>query len=324
MQILTSEIVEAFDGRPSGNENLEEERGFSSKPTCIVPCRFGNKASAANRLVGPNSPNGRNFPPPDTRVVPGSSHKLTRTLSQARDARVPADSTAEFAEFIKSTGPSGDNGPAPLRVSTGQISPTKQSVESPRSTTTIARQRYQPREAIVDKRADNSELIDFIRQGPPSGPSNHRISRQAAPFRNAADSEQMYGAVGGRTLDGTIPEVRNSQASTSVTETSMPSMQSSVNSSSALLKNKPTSNSKMFDEDDMMPKRKTRRVRDPYALDFSDEEEEEEDDFIVTPKPPKRRKSPLPNFSEIINHHLSLLRQRLYRNSQRRSLARQL
>jgi hypothetical protein len=69
-------------------------------------------------------------------------------------------------------------------------------------------------------------------------------------------------------------------------------MHSSVNSTSALIKNKPSPmpSGMGFDEEDMMPKRKTRRVRDPYAIDISDEEMDDED-FVPAPKPPAKEES---------------------------------
>lgn len=216
--------------------------------------------------------------------------------SQARDARVPAESTAEFAQFIKSTGPQGETRPTSLRTNLPPGSPAKGSVDSPRGSVPIAnRIRYQPRDAVVDSGGDNSDLIDFIRQGPPGGPATHRIPRHVAPFRNTADSEQMSGAIGGKAMDATIPEIRNSLASTNVTDNSMHSMQSSVNSHTALLKNKVAMpNSQTFNGDDKMPKRKQRRVRDPYAIDFSDEEDD--DDSLMTPKPPPKKEESLAEF----------------------------
>jgi hypothetical protein len=72
----------------------------------------------------------------------------------------------------------------------------------------------------------------------------------------------------------------------------MPSIHSSINSNTALLKNKGQSapTSKMFDDDDMMPKRKTRRVKD-----FSDEDEDDEV-LLATPKPPVKKEESLAEF----------------------------
>jgi hypothetical protein len=106
-----------------------------------------------------------------------------------------------------------------------------------------------------------------------------------------SDQMQMAGATGGKAVDAIIANVRDSQASTNMTENSAPS---SMNSQSALLKaNKPgTVSGNSFDEMDPMPKRKQRRVRDPYAIDFSDED----DDFEVVAKPKPKQEESLIDF----------------------------
>lgn len=159
----------------------------------------------------------------------------------------------------------------------------------------ISRERYQPRDAAVDNRGDSSDLIDFIRQGPPTAASSHRIPRHVAPFRSTMDSDQLNGAVGGMAVDATIPEIRYSQGSTNMTEHSMPSMQSSINSNSALLKKGAPGLNAGFDDDTPMPKRKQRRVRDPYAIDLSDEDDADEG-FAETPRPPARKEESLAEF----------------------------
>lgn len=160
-------------------------------------------------------------------------------------------------------------------------------------TSTQNRQRLQARGAAVDYKDDNSDLIDFIRRGPPNNPTNPRIPRAVAPFRTTMDSDQLNGAVGGRAVDAQLRDAdfRSSQASTNATETSVPpSIQSSINSHSALLaKNKPMSYDTV-DGDMPMPKRKTRRVRDPYAIDLTDEELEDDDE--PAPMVPKKRVQP--------------------------------
>ncbi|KAH7148842.1 hypothetical protein EDB81DRAFT_649854 [Dactylonectria macrodidyma] len=228
-----------------------------------------------------------------------ASLKSARGPVAAREARVPSESTADFADFIKSTGPSGgaQARPAPLRSIPPGTTPSTMNpaAEARRVSSASNRNRYMPREALTETRTGNSDLIDFIRQGPP-GASNNRIPRTVAPFRDTLDSEEMSGAVGGKAVDATIPDIRYSQASTHATDTSMPSIHSSINSHTALLKGKggSTPSSKMFDDEDMMPKRKTRRVKDPYAIDFSDEDDD--DDFITTPKPPVKKEESLAEF----------------------------
>ncbi|KAF7549852.1 hypothetical protein G7Z17_g6111 [Cylindrodendrum hubeiense] len=261
----------------------------SSAATEIKPQHRGTGLSDDKSKVGLQSPS-------------MTLAKPVRGSAAAREARVPSESTADFAEFIKSTGPPGQAQarPAPLRsnppgASPPTTNPTNPPVETRRVSSTSNRNRYMPREAMPEARTGNSDLIDFIRQGPP-GASNNRIPRTVAPFRDTLDSDEMSGAVGGKAVDATIPDIRYSQASTHATDTSMPSIHSSVNSHTALLKNKGGSApaSRMFDDDDMMPKRKTRRVKDPYAIDFSDEDDD--DDFITTPKPPAKKEESLADF----------------------------
>jgi hypothetical protein len=236
--------------------------------------------------------------------TPMSMSTKARSGSLARDARVPRESTQEFADFIRSTGPMGEPSP-PKRVGTGGATATQStngiapavksaSMESRRTGGSSAgRTRLQARDATVTSANESSELIDFIRRGPPNQGNNPRIPRHVAPFRSTMDSDQMQmsGATGGKAVDAIIPNFRDSQASTNFTETSAPS---SMNSQSALLKaNKPTAMpGSGFDDNDMMPKRKQRRVRDPYAIDFSDED----DDLDLAPKPKPKQEESLIDF----------------------------
>ncbi|TVY49748.1 hypothetical protein LOCC1_G000645 [Lachnellula occidentalis] len=212
--------------------------------------------------------------------------RVRSNTPQARDARVDRDSIGDFADFIRSTGPAESYEPSPPRSvlthrgtdgSTRNVSGTSSRIATPstlprRSESTIGRAKLQARNATITKGDSISDLIDFVRSGPQLDNDKHRIPRTVAPFRTTMDSDQMSASIGGRAIDAALPDSRYSQASASV--------DSSVNSQSALLshasKNKalPTQNLNNFDEVDMMPKRKTRRVRDPYAIDFSDDDDE--------------------------------------------------
>lgn len=228
---------------------------------------------------------------------------------QARDPRVPRESIVEFAEFIRATGPAGavatppsanpglKRNPSLLRsansTSTGSASNANVEAGRPSIGGSVSRARLQARDATIDNSNDNSDLIDFIRRGPPNS-SNHRIPRTVAPFRTTMDSDQLTSALGGRAMDASLPDIpdtRASQGSTMATELSAPSIQSSVNSQSALLGRKQgnAQNSTPFDDSDMMPTRKQRRVRDPYAIDLSDEED---DDDMDLDQPRTRRAQP--------------------------------
>ncbi|KAK4201600.1 hypothetical protein QBC40DRAFT_171175 [Triangularia verruculosa] len=244
------------------------------------------------------------------RSTPPIPSKPRGSTPQARDARLPRESMAEFAEFIRSTGPPG-GGAAPVNalagpggsrnpgmVSMASVASSKGSV-----TSNPNRPRLQARDAAVDYKDDNSDLIDFIRRGPPS--HNPRIPKAVAPFRSTMDSDQMSGAVGGRAVDAHLneAEMRGSDSTNSVP----PSIQSSINSQSALLagRNKPLPTShhapapNEMDFDMPMPKRKTRRVRDPYAIDLSDEDEELmmlEEELTPRPKRPAAKEESLIDF----------------------------
>lgn len=151
-----------------------------------------------------------------------------------------------------------------------------------RTDSAAGRSRLQARDAVVPRGDSISDLIDFVRSGPQLEKNGHRIPRTVAPFRTTMDSDQMSGAVGGKAVDATLPSPRYSQ-------TTAASLNSSVNSQSALLNG---SNSKPsiqdhtdFNEQDMIPKRKQRRVRDPYAIDLSEDEDEFDAFTRSKPKP---------------------------------------
>jgi len=220
--------------------------------------------------------------------------RLRPNAPQARDARVDRDSMTDFSEFLRSTGPAnvdpvtrssplvpgqgGTNGTA--RNASGSAPRVSASTTLRRSESSAGRSRLQARDATVG-RDSIGDLISVIREGPADG--DHRISRTVAPFRSTMDSDQMSGAVGGKAVDAVLPDPRFSQTSTNP---------SSINSQSALLNNNsknkplPVQSQNDLDDEDMMPKRKQRRARDMYAIDFSDEEEE--DGFEIVPKPKKK------------------------------------
>ncbi|KAL6859687.1 hypothetical protein J3F83DRAFT_322361 [Trichoderma novae-zelandiae] len=307
---LTPENMRDIDAQ-SPNESPVVTKATRKSEDLMRPSPVSSNASPSNAQTQPSSPkasleNKVKLSGPIPRAPPGAtslSGRMGGSGSHARDARAPGESLSDFADFLKSTSPPGDRSPAALRNAHTPVTSTKSFMESQQSISTMAsrnnnRSRYQPREAAANSRSDNSDLIDFIRQGPPIPGSQNHIPRHVAPFRNPMDSEMMSGAVGGRAVDAVLPDMRHSQAST---DYSMPSIHSSINSSSALLKNQARPKaSKLFgeedDDDDMlmpMPVRKTRRVRDPYAIDFSDEDE---DDFDMGPRPPAKKEESLAEF----------------------------
>jgi len=271
------------------------------------PTSRASGSSSYSPIDGPSTKHGaRVFPTMPTKGRPGP---------QARDARVVRDreSLAELAEFLRSTAPSappkvtpiitsfrvvgGASGPpgtdslSKLPTDPTQPSTTQTALSATATTTTTSaatrRPKFQAREAIVDTK-DNSDLIDFIRRGPPSASGNPRIPKDIAPFRSTMDSELMSNALGGKAVDANLRSLDPRSSNASTNESSLPpSVHSSINSHSALLKKQAGSSyDAMNSTEGSFPKRKTRRVRDPYAIDFSDEEDEDIDSLAQLP--PKR------------------------------------
>lgn len=115
---------------------------------------------------------------------------------QPRDARSTVQSTRDFADFLRSTGPPGQ--PVKPHLASGSGA---QDVES-RTHTPLSQQRpgtqssrrtgprLQARPATASKEDQTSDLIDFIREGPPTAGAR-RIPRTVAPFRNTMDSDEL-------------------------------------------------------------------------------------------------------------------------------------
>ncbi|RYP72503.1 hypothetical protein DL771_004143 [Monosporascus sp. 5C6A] len=315
-ELIHSDQTLQYTLTPESMRSLNSNQANDHSPVAVHKSRKSedakfaefSRSSSFKRSLSLSKPTGLNSHPPTDKFISGkvadqsprpppvSMHTTTRSGRVARDARVPVESTQDFVDFFRWTGPQGEAGP-PKRAPAGSVANARKasaSVTSPHSTSmtsrptgSATRTRLQAREAAVAPSNGSSELIDFIRRGPQDSTSgNPRIPRHVAPFRTTMDSDQMqmYGATGGRAVDAVLPDIRDSLASTNVTETSAPS---SLNSQSALLSkaNKPRAYSgKNFDDEDMVPKRKQRRVRDPYAVDISDEDDDLFEDAMAKPK----------------------------------------
>jgi hypothetical protein len=133
----------------------------------------------------------------------------------------------------------------------------------------------------------NGDLIDFIRQGPPD--ANHgqpRIPRNVAPFRTTVDSDQFETMLGGH---GNVESAYGSAASTLESKDST----QTINSRTGLIpspsvvqpaySNAPqqlTGSLAGGSDTNAEPHitRTRRRIKDPYAIDLSDEEDDDEDE----------------------------------------------
>ncbi|KAK4626496.1 hypothetical protein CLAFUW4_04544 [Fulvia fulva] len=145
-----------------------------------------------------------------------SAHR--RSGLMAREPQVLTESTRDFADFIRSTGPSKEQEVMPIlnnRSTTSLhslLNGSRSSSPGAASARSLNRSTFskdpipplpampskgkgnmQARGATTNADGSTSELIDFIRSGPSSngqGDRQHRISRTVAPFRTTMDSDQ--------------------------------------------------------------------------------------------------------------------------------------
>lgn len=223
--------------------------------------------------------------------------KPKNPLGVPRDARTTGDTVRDLADYARSTGPENEQQlPKPLAgrphtaqaVTDGnQVDKDESDPQSNRPATTASnktanRIKYQARDARGPRTAESSDLIDFIREGPPRTGGEHRIDRRVAPFRTTMDSDDLTYLAPPQDLEG---KTRNSDGSAQESAATVKSLQSSMNSRTPLLDSSNRVGAKavngrhpVIEETEGLPKRTRRRVRDPYAIDFSDEEDEPEEE----------------------------------------------
>ncbi|KAJ5169721.1 uncharacterized protein N7500_002504 [Penicillium coprophilum] len=222
--------------------------------------------------------------PLTTRLTNMSSTSRSSKIGQARDARVaPSDSTRDFADFMRSTGPAS----GPYEFKTSISAEGTRPVRPPSNVSTTSRgnrPKLQARSAET-KGFQTSDLIDFIREGPPMPGGAHRIPRTVAPFRNTIDSDDL------------LMETTTSSSFVSTGNGSTPNKSlTSLGSRTGLLdsnRSKPTVQGSAMDFDEPKPVRKQRRAPDPYAIDDDDDDAllEELLEREANPKPRREEES---------------------------------
>jgi hypothetical protein len=211
------------------------------------------------------------------------------------------ESMRDFADFIRSTGPSpGQEKPVQPFVnmsgngvkstnasnsSLGRKASTRQNgargLDSPSAKPRINMEPRSP----AGLSSGNDDLIDFIRQGPPSASNGEpRIPRNVAPFRTTVDSDQFDQMLGGHN------NIESAYGSTASTLESKQSTQT-INSRTGLIpepkvvqpaySNTPqklSGNMTSASPSEPVITRTRRRVKDPYAIDLSDEDDDDDDE----------------------------------------------
>lgn len=300
--------VSIFASAHKGDENITTDLPLQEPDS---PRWRGNRSSTADlvdflKTTAPPGDEGPQpgRPKPSNRKLPKhqpiieaptglSSAKPNAGL--ARDAKPAGGSTRDFAAFIKSSGPPGDTpkSPAPQSTKSRRLSDatdlskrfTRPGSGVSSSTKGTSGSKLQARSATTPKGEQTSELIDFIREGPPT-PGSHRIPRTVAPFRNTMDSDDMNN----QTSRASTPERSTADKS----QTSRTGLLESTNRTNAQTKTPAPSSvptGKKNEFDDPMPARKQRRVPDPYAIDDDDDEDLEELLGLQEKKPPREEES---------------------------------
>lgn len=238
---------------------------------------------------------------------PALSVPRSKMAGLARDAKPTTDSTRDFADFIKSTGPAVPSpttptSPAPSTsnrshrysdVTDASKKFTRPGSGLSNSTRGTTGSRLQARAAVAPKGEQTSELIDFIREGPPD-PQSHRISRSVAPFRSTMDSDDLKGHnvqdLRSSSPDATGPGKNFGSLGSRAGQpksSRQPAQQKSTTVASA-----PAPAPKTDDFDAApMPARKQRRVPDPYAIDDDDDDEALEELLGLQDKPKREEES---------------------------------
>ncbi|KAL3464066.1 hypothetical protein BJX64DRAFT_286755 [Aspergillus heterothallicus] len=269
----------------------------SSNPKVAVPRRITSDAQPSPRSKAPEVPR----PSPVYAVNVPNRHKAK--AGQARDARPSLESSYDFAQFIKNSGPNSPTTTSPAATiksapdrrfsDATELSKRPSRADSSVSKSSTRGPRLQARPAAVPKGEVTSDLIDFIREGPPTVGAR-RIPRTVAPFRSTMDSDDLNYEQG----QGT-PSITSTQGESIATKS-----QISVGSRTGLLdstngngvragppKVQPGSSSR-FNDEEPRPKRTQRRVPDPYAIDWDDDEFE----VMMEEQKPKREEESLIDF----------------------------
>jgi hypothetical protein len=182
-----------------------------------------------------------------------------RSGLMARDARISGGDIKDFVDFVRSTGPSSEPQVVPLVLPNrnGSLNGSRQGFQS----------NMTPREADVGA-TNNSDLIDFIRNGPsPTSGNANRSSLTGASVRNSKESVGHHIGVSGLGHMSSVsgrPSVNGSGSSGTPLATNDKSLPPHPS------KRAPgyTSNAPR-----PQPTRKQRRVKDPYAIDSDDEDD---------------------------------------------------
>ncbi|KAJ5640653.1 hypothetical protein N7528_000278 [Penicillium herquei] len=257
----TSDLAEFL--KNTGPPGADPRASVSSKTTAPEPGRADSPKHipiSSRMTLSPNSATGQS-----REVRHGNSTESTEATKSSVSAIVPSQ-----------VAPPIDSPRSPK-------SPARSSMSSTASRANPNRPKLQAR-AAETRGSETSDLIDFIRQGPPEYGA-HRIPRTVAPFRNTIDSDDLP-------FDSPQNGSLNSNRGDSAPNKSL----TSIGSRTGLLDSatrpgqvKATASNSRATDEDPRPMRKQRRVRDPYAIDDSDDDDLLEE--MINAKPARQEES---------------------------------
>ncbi|KAL1794503.1 hypothetical protein ACET3X_007924 [Alternaria dauci] len=316
---LTPESVRTTNESPVMKKAEPRKSSASSASVTVYPrTDASDKNFGTANLPNITAPRAKG-PTATSSHKPSPSRKvITRPL--ARDPKIENESMRDFADFIRSTGPSpgqekpiqpfvniSNNNSRPGSHSTSSLgrklsTSNKHSNSANNTTATRTRPSMEPR-SPAGLSTGNGDLIDFIRQGPPD--ANHkqpRIPKNIAPFRTTVDSDTFDTMLGGHGGVESAYESRAAATEANAAESAYGSAASTlesktstatINSRTGLIASPSVvqpaysggpgqlsgSMAAGGGGDAMEGITKTRRrIKDPYAIDLSDEDEDDDDD----------------------------------------------
>lgn len=320
-QPATRESADLY--RNGESAGLESDRTSAGRTTVTLKALNGLQPNSRAIAKRPGSSSSR---PPSSQTEKGQLQtSSTTSIGRSspiipRDARAKMETTADFADFIRSTGPELEpetsskdaylvsgvvTQPHKPITSTSRLTSTPE----PSSSRTTGQSsslmgstapetskgpslKLQARDPTVSYGDQSSDLIDFIRQGPAHdrGDGSHRIPRTVAPFRTTMDSDEIQALGNGKGKE--VLDARSSIASTQDSVAPVKSIHSSSNSRTALIDttnrskarngSAPVALNPSRTDEPPHPVRKQRRVKDPYPIDI---ETDEDDGLTTTPRP---------------------------------------
>ncbi|KAL8701081.1 MAG: hypothetical protein Q9201_005101 [Fulgogasparrea decipioides] len=300
------------------------EMGRSSTPRSIVSLKGLNGLRS-------NAPNGSKPTPMPTAAPifekPSMQSQRSRPTTARsahgppRDAHLGAETTRDFADFIRSTGPeqsstgsdstakaassaSSRQGPMTPDQRSGSATSAGRKITKPNPSLSKspppvalhppakrATLKLQPREATYEP-THNEDLLDFLKQGPTDRPAENNRPTPGPVASVVPQNPRIPYNIRERHGDN----ARSSVASTHDSSFADRSIRS-TNSRTGLLDSPrgtygvspPSSQRQMsrFDEPSQQPVRKQRRAKDPYSIDS----DSEGDDHPGTPKPRRQEES---------------------------------